>query len=254
MRTSPWIACLFALVACSKFEVRSTRVPGVPAALLGEWHGSWTSSRTGTSSAASSGAVTLKVQQFDGQPVIDLAIDNPCLVPRSYDLVMAGTGIDLRADGVTVFHAEIPEPGVLRGYYACAEDEGQWTADWQQDLPAIQDLSGTWNGSLVHSPGVTEALALNLTQNLQGGVLRLSGTLNLPGLLPVSLPLEGAVHFREGAFDVVLATPSGVAPAVRMAGVGDAVTSAIDDGLLLSDASVLLPFTTALWDAAPVGQ
>lgn len=249
MRLPFWIPCLAVVAACGKFEIRSTRTQGVPPALLGEWRGSWVSTRTGSST----GAVTLRVQEFDAAPVIDLSIDNPCLVPRSYELVLAGAGIDLRADGVVVFHADVPASGVLQGYYTCAEDEGQWTADWQKALPAIQDLSGAWSGTLVHSPGVTETLALNLGQELRGGMLVLSGTLALPGLLPVSLPVQGQVHFREGAFDVLLETTAGVQPAVRMAGVGDAVTSAIENGLLQSSSSVLLPFTTAVWDAAPIG-
>lgn len=248
-----WCPLLFATVAlvataaltaagCS-FKVNSWRADGVPATLLGEWQGTWAS--TGTQG---DGQITVRVQEFDGAPVVDVLIDNPCVTPQSYAFSLSGSTIELRAGDAIVLRASLGEERMLTGEYDCPEDAGSWAAAWQGELPAILDLSGEWTGTVTGPGAVTAVMELELAQMVRSGSVSLHGAIAFPELMPGALPLIGTVRFRDGAFDVILDTTSGVIPALRMAGVGDAATVAIEAGIIIASGGLPLP-TTGVWNA-----
>lgn len=234
---------LLVLVACGDIEVKSTRVAAVPLRLQGEWTGSWASTR-----GSAVGDVTLQVQDFDGQPVLQVRIDNPCLGPRDYQLVMAGTTLALVADGAPLFSAALGPDRTLVGTFECAEDAGVWQAAWVRELPPILDLGGVWQGTLMAASTPATDLVVTFDQTVRGGQVVVDGMLSLPGLLPAALPISGTVRFREGTFDLMLSTMPGVVPAVQLAGLGDPVTMTIQDGLLVAAAIPQLPSGMATWD------
>ena len=259
MRSHPLVLVALALpallAACGDLQVRSVRSDDVvPAALAGEWVGTWTSSET-----LSTGAVTVRVQEFDRQPVVALSIDNPCVIPQDYELLFVGRTIELRADGVPILDAVLQtDSRELTGNYNCAADRGTWSASWTRELPELVDLSGTWSGD-VSVPGVlTEPLTLTLRQSVRGGGLVLDGEVRLPSALALPVPVAGAVRFRDADFELVLQTEIGFQPRVVMTGIGDREPLQVEFGLLRVLSSQVLPFSQALFqitrDPAPTSE
>jgi len=236
------LPALLGLGACD-LEVRSTRSADVvPAALQGEWEGSW-SGASGTG-----GALTLQVQQFGAEPLVSIRIDNPCLEAREYQLVVGVASVELRRDGEPVFVGVLGEGRTLTGMFACAAGEGSWSATWERDLPDLVDLSGTWTGSL-SVPGVSLPLAAQLTQEVRGGRLVVSGTMAAEGLI-TDLPVEGTVFFDVDTFDLVLQTTAGVQPALLLTGRGETASATLPLGLVQVLGGADLPFPQAVAELA----
>jgi hypothetical protein len=243
-RTFLW-GLLSCLAACGDLQIRSiapTQV--VPLNLQGRWVGVWQSESEATT--GNGGPVELRIQEFAGEPVVTVEMDNPCLVPRAYELVLTGDSIAMQADGQTVLLANQSEDRTLRGIYTCAEDHGSWTADWVADLPSLLDLSGTWEGRIYGGGQPEQAIALSLQQSIESGVLALRGVADLPGALPFALPLQGYVQFRDDQFDLVLQTAPGVDPQVVVSGIGDREPLQLPVGLVQVFSPTSLPFAQAL--------
>lgn len=244
----PLLRCAFVLpaalgLAACDLEVRSTRSADVvPAALQGEWEGSW-SGASGTG-----GTLTLQVQQFDAEPLVSIRIDNPCLEAREYQLVVGLTSVELRRDGEPVFVGVLGEGRTLNGIFSCAAGEGSWSATWQRDLPELVDLSGTWTGSL-SVPGVSLPLSAQLLQEVRGGRLVVSGTVDAEGLI-TGLPVEGSVFFGVDTFDLVLQTTAGVQPNLLLTGRGETASATLPLGLVQVLGGDDLPFPQALVELA----
>ena len=244
---------LLVLAACGDLDVRSVRVPEVvPASLEGEWSGTWTSAMSGAS-----GPLTVRVQEFDGQPLLSVEIENACVEARSYDLVLGNGLIELRDGQRTVFAGVLGEGRTLLGTFTCDADDGTWTAAWQRDLPTLVDLSGTWNGSLATVETPLRVLRLQLDQGVRGGLLVLDGTLTIEGLGAgagdLVVPLEGSASFRSDGFDLGLRTLEGGAPALVLSGLGEADPLQVEVGVLQVLGASTLPFSQGvfriLWSA-----
>ena len=244
---SPFLALL---AGCGEIHVRSIRPdPGVPEMLQGEWTGSWASTRR-----SDSGSLSVRVLEFANQPVVSLTIDNPCIVPRDYELRFSGGIIELWADGDRVLEASLEPSRVLVGGYQCAQDEGTWSATWQRELPPPLDLSGAWEGS-VTVPGVaSEPMRVELTQSVRSGALVLRGTVALPTALPLPVPITGFVNFGDTDFQLVMQTQTGFQPAVVMTGIGDRDPVQVQLGLLQVLSTAALPFSQGLFEMMPAAQ
>lgn len=241
------IAAAVAAAGCTKVEVRSsTRPGGALAALTGSWMGTWRSA-----GAAGTGTVAIQVRAFADKPVVRLQIDNPCLTPRSYAFVQTGTRVELRADGVPVFWGDLGAGKTLTGNYGCPEDHGSWMVTWENELPVIGDLSGTWHGSFAAAtPPVQGAFVLELAQSWEDGLLVVEGQLTAPtfGIAPV--PGRGLIEWRDTAFDLQFVTDEPTAPRVLLAGIGDTAQLRVVDGIATFAPDPRVPFRQALWQAA----
>lgn len=216
------------VTACGDLELKSVRPTDVvPAGLEGEWVGSWQSVLSNTG-----GGLNVKVQEFDGEPVLGMQLDNPCITPREYDLVMTPSTIELRADGATVFAATLGEGRTLIGTYQCKADLGTWTATWQRLLPPIVDLGGTWSGDLTIAGQPALPIRLQLDQSVASGAIVIDGALELIGLSPAPIPMTGSAQFRDQGFDLLLQTPNGVAPDLLLTAFGIRDPLRIEVGLL----------------------
>jgi hypothetical protein len=244
MRIPPWYLVVpLALSACGDLHIKSVHVSSVvPEVLQGEWLGTWTSTTD-----QGGGDMTLRVQEFGGEPVISILVANPCLVPAAYEVVMTGSMFELRTGGEVVLAATLEQNRTLVGSYGCATDGGTWQAVWHQALPAILDLSGTWEGAVAEAASQASPLVMSLHQSVRGGQLVLDGAMDLPGLLSATLPVLGSVRFREGTFEIILATPNGTEPSVQLGGLGDSTTRSIGEGVFAASPGPLLPFTQAGW-------
>jgi hypothetical protein len=245
MRVRLWVSSCLLAVACGDIEVRSVRVAEtVPAALEGEWAGSWQSTLTSTG-----GALTVRVQEFASQPVVSLQITNPCLVPRTYQLALEGGAIELRADGAVVFAARLDQDQRLVGTFQCDADRGTWSASRQRGLPELVDLSGEWSG-LLSPPGITPvAVALTLSQTVAAGALTLAGSLRVPDFLLATIPVEGVVMFRDTGFDLTLRSGAGVVPPLVLSGLGELDPVRVELGLVQFLGPSPLPFQQAVFRA-----
>jgi hypothetical protein len=214
--------------ACGDLRVRS--VPPsrtLPVTLQGRWLGSWQSEIS-----LLSGNVEIFIQEFAGEPLVRVNLDNPCLVPRDYELVVTGDTLSLKADGVVVLEASMNAPQQLEGTYACAEDQGTWIAQWVEALPEPLDLTGTWSGRIFGGGEPDQAIELVLEQRVAAGTLVLSGDAQLPDVSPMLLPVTGYVEFREDRFELVLQTQQGLDPRIILSGSGDREPLQLPDGLL----------------------
>jgi hypothetical protein len=214
------------LAACGDLDVRSIREP-VPNVLIGEWVGTWQSSRQNAA-----GEVTVQVREFGGEPLVQIDIDNQCIEARLYDLTIAGDLIELRADGLLVMAATLAEGRRLDGFFRCQADEGTWSATWTRDLPAVVDLGGMWRGVLVPQNGAATTLGWDLVQSVDEGSLRLDGMLELPEVWPVPVLVTGTATFRTDAFDVVLRSVGITGPSFLLSGVGSLEPLLIEGGLM----------------------
>lgn len=229
------------LAACGDLELKSYRPPdAVPAGLEGEWVGSWQSVLSNTS-----GTLNVQVQEFAGEAIVAVRIENPCITARVYDLVLTPSTIELRADGQTVFAATLGEAGSLVGTYQCEADLGTWAATWQRALPPIVDLSGTWTGELTVSGQRDVPIRLQLAQRVVDSQIVLDGALELTGLWPVPFATSGSAQFREQGFDVLLHTPVGSAPELLLTSFGMREPLRMEVGLL-QVFGPQLPFQQAL--------
>jgi hypothetical protein len=222
------LAAATLLAACGDLDVRSVRSePRVPAALVGEWQGTWNAS---TSSA--SGVVIVRVQEFAGEPIVNVQFQNPCLEPRSYDLVVTPATIELRADGQTVLAATLGEDRELIGVYTCANESGTWLATWRRDLPTLLDLGGEWTGTVMFGDQIVRPIALSLHQTVDAGAVELTGVLDLGDLWPVPVVVSGIAVFREQGYDLTLQTLAGSSPELVLSGSGLTEPMRVEAGLL----------------------
>lgn len=245
---------LFVLAACGDLDVRSVRVPEVvPASLEGEWTGTWTSDTNGTS-----GALTVRVQEFGGEPLLSVDIENACVENRAYDLVLGNGLIELRDGDRTVFAGVLGEGRTLLGTFSCDADRGTWTAAWQRDLPALLDLTGTWNGSLATIETPARGVQLTLEQRVRSGLLVLDGTLTIAGLGvdagDLVVPLEGSASFRSDGFDLGLRSPDGIAPVLVLSGLGEPEPLQVEVGVLQVLGPSTLPFAQGVVRIAWTGR
>lgn len=226
MRILGALSLPFLLAACGDLDVRSVRGPGIaPVVLSGEWVGTWYSTRQATT-----GRIVIRAQDFAGEPLVNVELDNPCVEPRVYELLVTAATIELRADEEVVLAATIGANRRLDGRFQCALDAGTWTADWQRDLPPVVDLRGPWRGELVPAGGAATELRLDLQQGLREGRVQLDGVLDVPQLWPLPLLVTGTANFRADVFDLVLRTALTTGPQWLLMGVGDARTLRLEDG------------------------
>ena len=245
-RASLVAVLLFA--ACGELHIKSVRVgSAVPAGLQGEWLGTWTSTTDQTG-----GEIILRVQEFAAAPVVTILVNNPCLAPDDYQIALSGTTFELRLGSDVVLFATLGAGRTLDGSYNCAVDGGTLQATWQKDLPAIVDLSGTWQGSMQSGAEAAVPVIVSLHQFVRTGQLLLEGTMELPGVVAGSLPLSGSARFRETWFEVVLTTPSGTQPFVQLTGLGDPEALTIAEGIATASPQVGFPFTQAIWSVTRV--
>jgi len=235
--------------SCGDLDVKSIRVAdAVPAELEGEWRGQWSSTRGG-----GAGTVTLRMQEFEGEAVVSVQLDNPCIEARAYQFRAAGNLIELLADGVPLFSAVLDDSRTLTGTYECAADGGVWSVTWNRGLAPLVDLGGTWQGVVAVSVAgaASQSLSLLLTLDLvvQGGALVVQGTAQLPDLSPTVLPILGLVSFRTTDFDLRLLVPTSESgDGLELLGAGRLDTFRVDTGLVqVTDPT--LPISHATWTA-----
>jgi len=245
MRRSLVPACLLLLLAaCGDIDVRSIRTGDVvPVALRGEWKGAWQSGQTGLN-----GLLTMRIQEYDGEPVVSVQIAHPCVPPSQYQFRATATKVELLANDVVLFEAVLGGERSLIGSYGCLVDTGSWDAVWQKDLPQLVDLGGSWAGSISVPDYPLQPIVLQLEQSVRNGSLVLGGSMALPGLLADPLAMVGTVQFREGVFDVLLVTEPGVVPLVHMVGTGNSTTLRLSGGQLQAAIDPLLPLLQATWE------
>tara|TARA_R110002072_G_scaffold1983_1_gene16202 strand:- start:42184 stop:42975 length:792 start_codon:yes stop_codon:yes gene_type:complete len=235
---------LLCLVSCGDLSVTSVAPaePNVPVAAKGEWQGTWVSDESGQS-----GELVLRIQEFHDEAVVALAINNGCLQQQNYELVVIGESVTLQVGGVPILVAEFAPSGQLVGSFDCPEDSGTWSATRIGPLPEPIDLSGTWLGSAMVAGESENPLLLELDQFVRDGRLVLEGFADVPGLVPVQVPLAGYVNFRETDFDLVLQTVEGFEPVMVFAGIGNHDPVRVDVGLIQVLSSQSVEFTQAVF-------
>lgn len=240
---------LLLAAACGDIDVRSIRTGDiVPDALAGEWRGDWQSQLSGIQ-----GLLTLRIQDFAGQPVVSVQIAHPCVPPDQYEFRVAPSGIELLEDGEVLFRAVFGDNRTLVGSYSCLADSGLWDATWTRDLPQLIDLGGRWVGTITVDGFPAQSLELQLDQSVQSSALAMQGTMALPGLLAEPLDLRGTVQFRDGAFDLLLVTAAGSGPLVHMLGTGATETRSVPNGSLQAVVGPQQPIVEATWQVQWVG-
>lgn len=198
------LALLPALAACG--DVKSN-IPdsstAVPPALAGEWTGTWE-----VAGASSSGTLTLRVQEFDGQPVVQIDTDMPCIAGTTFELQFAATSFTARVGGQQVLDGAVTAPSQLGGTFTCAAGQGAWQATRQRVLPPVVDLSGAWSGALYLQGATPQPFLLDLTMTLDSGVLRLGGTIDVQGE-PTATIVGYGLDFDADGYQVFFETTDG---------------------------------------------
>ncbi|HZN37963.1 MAG TPA: hypothetical protein VFD82_04125 [Planctomycetota bacterium] len=238
-----WFVLVISAGGCD-IDVKSVRTgEQIPADLEGVWQGSWQSQQ-----ASLSGTLTLQLQEWDNKAVVSVATDNPCVEPHDYDLSLLPGRIELRDDGELVFAAVFGPGRTLTGTYVCHQDSGQWAAAWTEALPPIVDLSGTWLGSVAAAGFPVVALSLELVQSVRHGSIVLDGLLTLPEIPGVQVLLTGGAVFRQGGFDMLLATSPTSNPSLVLTGFGSTEPLRVDLGVInVINSQPPLPFTQGVW-------
>ena len=137
------------------------------------------------------------------------------------------------------------------GSYTCALDSGSWGAARIATLPEPIDLSGAWQGR-IYVPGVaSQDLNLRLLQSVQAGQLVLDGSVELPGVLPFPIPVEGLVVFQDQEFLVTMQTSPGFLPILRLGAIGTREPLQIPVGTVQVLSPSQLPFEEALLELQP---
>lgn len=253
MRRVPFVlgVLITATAACGRIDIRSVRTgESVPAALAGEWTGTWQSSRS-----TANGSLVLRMQDFAGEPVVSIHLDNPCVQAGDYQFRTSGNTVELLEDGDVLFTATLGPARSLVGHYGCDSDAGAWDATWTRELPSLVDLSGRWEGEVVAFGVPSIAMVLQLEQVVRSGALALEGTASVPDLLTAPIPIAGLLRFQTGTFgqpdtfELSLDTPAGLTPAVHMLGVGATAERRVHTGLVQANGQPSLPFVQAAWQA-----
>lgn len=223
MKTVASLYLLWTLVAAACGDIRVRSIPAeVDAlqALRGEWSGRWRSDANGAE-----GEIGFRIQSFEGQTLVAITTDNPCLSPREFELEVVGRRVLLREQAATVLQADIVSTTELVGTYGCADDVGTWRASRIADVAEPIDLGGAWAGTLVGDDGSVHALEVMLTQRVQAGQLRLDAQVGLPALAPLlpasgTFDMTGFVQFAGDGFAVELVSVSGGLPVMVLSGAG----------------------------------
>lgn len=223
----------------------ATRGPGVLSAVKGEWRGTWLSGDTGQS-----GSLTLRIQEFDQQPVVAATFTNACLLSPNYQLVMLGESVTLQLDGIPILVAQFTSTDQLVGSYSCQQDSGTWSAARLGSLPDPLDLSGTWQGTAMIAGVAEYPVLVELEQFVRNGRIELEGFAELQGLLPFQLPLAGNAIFRTTNFELVLQTNAGFEPSMVFAGIGDREPLQVGFGLIQTLGAQAAPFQQAAFQIA----
>lgn len=195
------------LLATACADVTTTTpapAPAVPAALAGEWEGIWTST-----ALESTGDLLLRVQEFDGQPVVQIDTDLPCIAGTSFQLDFTATSFTASIGDQEVLRGEVAADGTLSGTYACAAGTGSWQAERLRPLPAVADLSGDWTGALYREGATPQPFTLDLQMTLESGVLRLAGAITVQGE-PTDTIVGYASEFDDAGYQVFFETSGGV--------------------------------------------
>ncbi|MEC7584954.1 MAG: hypothetical protein VYE77_11610 [Planctomycetota bacterium] len=248
------LALAFTLASCLKVERQTAGEAPMPVAFFGEWRGAWASDLQ-----PDTGTLVLSVQDFEGRPVLSAEIQHPCLAATVFNFRQDGLRWELSLDGEVVFVGEVdPERLTLTGSYSCTADQGTWDAAWQGSLPAIPDLSGNWNGLFESlQPTGSGDLSLALTQRWIDGRLQFVGTVSLfpdlghpsmtePAVLPIT---AGEVRWTGPDFQLLVQAGESL-PWLTLQGSGTLGALGVQQGLLLVE-NAQLPFSFALWSAAP---
>jgi hypothetical protein len=245
--------------ACVRVDHTSVRheTAGIPDPVFGEWSGGW-SSTGAAGSGMGAGSVQLRVQAFDGQPLLSFVVDNPCLQPVAYSFSLQGRHLEITSvsgNDMIVFAADLDDSlRQLHGTYECMLDAGTWSADWSRPLLPIGDLSGTWYGSFESTfPAGAGTLSLELQQFVADGALQVTGTLNLVDHA-LTLPVRsGLVDWTDGHFSLDLVTDPQVLPLIHLQGDGDGQSLTIPNGeFVVATGSAVA--ATGLWFATWVGH
>lgn len=237
------IASLLAsLAACGDLEVRSIAATDVvPASLQGFWSGTWQSDIN-----QAQGLIDLRIQEYKAEPLVAVTINNPCVVPGDYELVLTQGQISLQIDDVPVLEATLRTDRALTGTYGCNSDRGTWQAIWIEALPEVIDLSGSWDGRLFVAGQFEQPVSITLEQRVRSGSLVLEGEATLPGALPFPVPLRGVPNFRETDFELILQSEPGSEPQIVLTGIGDRESLGVPVGLLQVLSLSPLPFSQAM--------
>lgn len=239
---------LLSATACVRIERRTTSVE-LPPAMLGAWSGGWTSATAGTQ-----GQVSLRVQTFEQHPVVQIESAHPCLQNGAYEFRLRGAHMELMRNGEVVFAGDV-DLGARRfsGTYQCTQDQGDWSADWNHDLPEIGNASGTWTGTFAAgSPPVTGDFTMEIEQTWNLGFLQISGEV-VVDRFGVAFPIHsGQIEFRDSTFDMLL-RGSQLGANVVVQGTGTVLGQAASSGLMLLD-DPNVPLVGGTWTAVRQGR
>lgn len=199
-------AVLLLLLAAACGDIKTStpsQSTAVPPALAGEWTGTWTSTAGDVA-----GELTLRVQEFAGEAVVQIATDLPCIAGTSFQLQFMAASFSASIGQQEVLRGEVTAPSEMVGTYACAAGEGSWQATRVRTLPVIVDLGGAWTGALYREGATPQPFTLELQMTLEAGVLRLAGALAAEGQ-PTATIAGYAAEFDDAGFRLFFETTDG---------------------------------------------